>query len=274
MIAALRAQLDERDAVIASLTARVADLEARLGKNSKNSSQPPSSDNPFTKPAPRSLRGKSGRRPGKQPGEPGARLEPRPEPDRVEVHTPDRCAGCGGDLAAAEVVGEQSRQVFDLPPIGVEVTEHRVQSRRCSCGQTTSAAFPAEATAPACYGPGVAALATYLLARQHLPVARTAELLADCLGTPVSTGWLAGLLPLAEARLAGFASYTREQLAAAPVAHFDETGARVAGKLWWVHVACTNSLTLYHRAPSRGHKSADLGGVLPEFTGVAVHDGA
>lgn len=280
VIAGLRAELAqrdrvlaERDAVIESLMARVADLEARLGKNSKNSSKPPSSDNPFTKPAPRSLRPKSGRRPGKQPGDPGARLTPRPDPDEVRLHTPDRCGGCGGDLAAAPVTGEQRRQVFDLPPTRLEVTEHRVQSRRCGCGQTTTAVFPSEATAPACYGPGLAALATYLLARQHLPVARTAELLAECLGAPVSTGWVAGLLPIAEARLAGFASYTRDQLRESPVAHFDETGARVAGKLWWVHVACTESLTLYHRAPSRGEKSMNLGGVLPEFTGVAVHDG-
>jgi hypothetical protein len=128
-------------------------------------------------------------------------------------------------------------------------------------------------TAPTCYGPGVAAVATYLLVRQHVPFARTAELLADCCGVRVSTGWLAGLLPQAEARLAGFARLTQEHLKAAPVAHFDETGARVAGSLWWVHVACTEALTHYHRASGRGANSADLGGVLPGFEGTAVHDG-
>jgi len=106
-----------------------------------------------------------------------------------------------------------------------------------------------------------------------VPFARTAELLADCFGVGVSTGWLAGLLPAAEARLAGFAQVTQEHLKAAPVAHFDETGARVGGKLWWVHVACTDALTRYHRAPGRGANSADLGGVLPGFEGIAVHDG-
>ena len=280
VIAELRAQLAERDAVIASLvarvevlTARVAELEARLGQNSQNSSKPPSSDNPFTKPPPRSLRGKSGRRPGKQTGDPGARLEPRPDPDELVVHVPQRCAGCGGDLVDAPVLAEERRQVFDLPPVRLRVVEHRAQRRGCACGQATAAGFPAEATAPTCYGPGVAALGTYLLARQHLPVARAAELIADCLGAPVSTGWLAGLPSAAAAGLDPFTAQVRQQLQVAPVAHFDETGARVAGKLCWVHVACTDTLTLYHRAPSRGSKSADLGGVLPRFTGVAVHDG-
>jgi transposase len=275
VIEALRAQVAQRDTVIAELLERVAALEARVGKDSKNSSQPPSADNPFTKPSPRSLRQRSGRRPGKQPGSSGAWLEPR-SPDRLEVHVPAECAGCGGDLAGAEIVDEQLRQVFDLPAIRIEVTEHRAQTRRCpriECGQLTTGSFPQAAAAPACYGPGVAAVATYLLVRQHVPFARTAELLADCFGVAVSTGWLAGLLPQAEARLAGFARVTQAHLKAAAVAHFDETGARVAGKLWWVHVACTGTLTHYHRASGRGASSADLGGVLPGFGGVAVHDG-
>lgn len=273
VIASLRAELEQRDAVIEQLLERVAALEARLGKNSSNSSKPPSSDNPFAKPPPRSLRKSSGRRPGKQPGQPGIGLEARAEPDRVEVHVPGCCSGCGGDLGEAELVAEQRRQVFDLPAIRVEVTEHRAQTRRCVCGQQTTASFPAAATAPTCYGAGVAAVATYLLARQHLPVARTAELLAVCFGARVSTGWLAGLLPGAEARLAGFTRLTREQLRAAPVAHFDETGARVAGKLWWVHVASTDTLTSYHRASGRGKDSMNLGQVLPGFDGIAIHDG-
>nr|WP_067442099.1 IS66 family transposase [Nocardioides jensenii] len=280
MIASLREQiaqrdraLAERDAVIASLLGRVEALEARLGKNSSNSSKPPSSDNRFTKPPPRSLRKKSGRSPGKQPGEPGARLEPCPDPDVRRIHDPIRCEDCGADLADAEVVGAQSRQVFDLPPIHLEVVEHVTRTRRCGCGHLSTAAFPTAATAPTCYGPGLAAVGTYLLARQHLPVARAAELLADCFGAEVSTGWLAGLLPGAQTRLAGFTRLTREQLRTAPVVHFDETGARVAGNLWWVHVACTESLTAYHRASGRGKDSMDLGEVLPRFDGIGIHDG-
>jgi transposase len=116
-------------------------------------------------------------------------------------------------------------------------------------------------------------LATYLMARQHLPVERTRELLAAVFGVSVSTGWLATLVPRAAAGLEGFRAAVAAQLRDAPVAHFDETGARVAAHLWWVHVACTDKYTLYHRAPSRGQASMNLGGVLPGFTGVAVHDG-
>lgn len=272
MLAERDRSLQERDRVIAELSARVAELEARLGKNSQNSSKPPSSDG-FTKPAPRSLRRRSGRKPGKQSGEPGARLEPRPDPDEIVVHAPAACGSCGSDLAEAPVVGDQRRQVFDLPPIRLRAVEHRAQQRRCGCGTVTVASFPVEATAPACYGPGVAALGVYLLGRQHLPVQRAAEAMADCFGAPVSTGWVASLLPGAAARLAGFTTAVGEQLRTAPVAHFDETGGRVAGRLRWVHVAATDTLTLYHRAGGRGKDSIDAGGVLPGFGGVAVHDG-
>jgi transposase len=264
--------LAERDRVIAQLSARVAELEARLGKNSQNSSKPPSAD-AFTKPAPRSLRKRSGRRPGKQTGDPGVRLEPRPDPDEVVVHTPAACSSCGSDLAEAPVVGDRRRQVFDLPPIRLRAVEHRAQQRVCGCGRITTAPFPVQASAPVCYGPRVAALGVYLLGRQHLPVDRAAEAMADCFGAPVSTGWLSSLLPSAADRLGGFTTAVRAQLAAAPVAHFDETGGRVAGKLRWVHVAATDTLTLYHRASGRGKDSIDTGGVLPGFAGVAVHDG-
>jgi len=264
--------LAERDALIVALTAKVAELEARLGKNSQNSSKPPSSD-AFVKPPPRSLRRQSGRKPGKQPGDPGFRLQQRPDPDEVRVHVPEVCRGCGDSLQDAAVVGQERRQVFDLPPIELVVIEHQAERRACGCGTVTTAAFPAEATAPTCYGPGVAALGTYLLARQHLPVERAAECMADCFGASVSTGYLASLLPTAADRLEGFLSLVRKELTQAEVAHFDETGGRVKGKLWWIHVACTDRYTLYHLDPRRGKTAMDAAGVLPSFTGVAVHDG-
>jgi len=168
---------------------------------------------------------------------------------------------------------EQSRQVFDLPPIQLMVTEHRAQQRACGCGTVTAAVFPPEASAPTCYGPQIAALGTYLQGRQHLPVERAAEMMADCFGAPVSTGWLSSLLPTASGKLTGFLAYARTQLQDAEVAHFDETGGRVGGKLRWIQVACTDRFTVYHLASGRGKDSMDAGGVLPGFTGVAVHDG-
>jgi transposase len=163
--------------------------------------------------------------------------------------------------------------VFDLPAIRLRVVEHRVQRRICGCGAVTGAPVPPEATAPTCYGPGVAALGVYLLARQHLPVDRAARCLADCFGAPVSTGYLAGLLPAAAARLTDFCARTRAELAEAAVVGVDETGGRVAAGLWWVHVACTDRRTLYHLDPRRGRTAMDAAGVLPACTGIAVHDG-
>ena len=163
--------------------------------------------------------------------------------------------------------------MFDLPPLGLRVTEHRAERRRCACGATTQAGFPAHARAAACYGPGVRALVCYLCVHQHLPVDRAAQLLADVLGAPVATGTLASVVAEGAAGLGGFVEVVRGQLAAAPVAHFDETGARAAGKLHWVHSASTAGLSLLSVHPKRGKVAMDAAGVLPGFAGVAVHDG-
>jgi transposase len=156
----LRAAVSELEAANAGLQARVTELERRLGRDSSNSSKPPSSDG-LGKPvrAQRRDAGQTqGRRPGKQPGAPGAHLAQVAEPDEVCWHTPGRCGGCGADLADAPVVGVEARQVFDLPPLGLLATEHRAERRRCACGTTTAAAFPDHVRAVACYGPGVRAL--------------------------------------------------------------------------------------------------------------------
>ena len=171
------------------------------------------------------------------------------------------------------MVGVEARQVFDLPVIELIAIEHRAQRRACACGVVTRAALPAEATAPTCYGPGVAALAVCLLGRQHLPVERAAECLEEAFGATVSTGWLSWLLPNAAARLEGFLATAREQLAAARVAHFNETGGRVAGKVHWIHLACNDTWTLFHLDRKRGQVAMDAAGVLPDFRGTAIHDG-
>jgi transposase len=276
IIAELRAVNAAQAQAIAALEARVAELERRLGTDSSNSSKPPSSDGlrKPTRPQRRGgERGEGRRQPGKQPGAPGAHLAQVAQPDQVLRHVPDRCGGCGAELAGAVVVGVEARQVFDLPPLRLAVAEHQAERRRCACGTTTQAVFPAEARAAACYGPGVRALCCYLLVHQHLPVDRAAQLLADLLGAPLSTGTLAAVLAEGAAGLSGFLQVAREQVAAAPVAHFDETGARVAGRLHWVHSASTSLLSLFWVHAKRGKVAMDAAGVLPSFAGVAVHDG-
>jgi transposase len=275
VIAELRAANAEQARLIAALQARVGELERRLGKDSSNSSKPPSSDG-LRKPARAERRADERavrRRPGKQPGAPGAHLAQVPQPDEVVWHVPDRCGGCDAELAGAPLAAVETRQVFDLPPLRLQVTEHRAQRRRCGCGTTTAAAFPDHARAAACYGPGVRALVGYLCVHQHLPVDRAAQLLGDVLGASVATGTLASVVAEGAAGLAGFAEVVRQGLAAASVAHFDETGARVAGRLHWVHSASTSLLTLLTVHAKRGQQAMAAAGVLPGFAGVAVHDG-
>jgi transposase len=248
VIVELRAANAEQARLIATVQARVAELERRLGKDSSNSSKPPSSDG-LRKPARterRAAERAERRRPGKQPGAPGAHLAQVADPDEVAWHAPDRCGGCGADLAGAPVAGVEARQVFDLAPLGLRVTEHRAERRRCACGATT---------------------------HQHLPVDRAAQLLADVLGAPLASGTLAAVVAEGAAGLGGFVEVVRERLAAAPVAHFDETGARVAGRLHWVHSASTSLLTLLTVHAKRGKVAMDAAGVLGGFAGVAVHDG-
>ena len=275
VIAELRAANAEQARLIVTLQARLAELERRLGKDSSNSSKPPSSDG-LGKPARAQRRADEQaqrRRPGKQPGAPGAHLAMVAEPDEVVWHTPGRCSQCSADLVLAPVTGVEGRQVFDLPRLRLGVVEHRAERRRCACGTITAARFPDDARAAACYGPGVRALVCYLLVHQHLPVDRAAQLLSDVLGASVATGTLAAMVAEGAKRLDGFIEVVRARLAAAPVAHFDETGTRVAGRLHWVHSASTDLLSLFTVHPKRGKVAMDAAGVLPWFGGVAVHDG-
>jgi transposase len=279
--AAARPSYDELAALVVAqarqievLQARVVELERRLGLNSTNSSKPPSSDG-LGKPPPRSLRQRSGRKPGKQPGTPGTALSLVDDPDERQEHRPVWCTGCHADLADASVVDVVRRQVFDLPPVRVRVIEHQLLACRCVCGAVTPAAAPAGVNAPVQYGPGVAAVAVYLMVAHHVPVQRAAQILADLLGVPVSTGWMAGRIGRTAQALAGFAQRVREAVTTAPVVHFDETGARVCGRNRWIHVACTTGLTVYHLDDKRAGPALEAMGVLPGMAGeqVAVHDG-
>ena len=240
--------------------------------NSQNSSKPPSSDG-YSKPAPKSRRHKSGKKAGKQPGAPGKNLPQVENPDDVVPHAPDHCEHCGESLADAPVIKVIRRQVYDLPSIEAIITEHRAERRRCQCGGETTAPFPAEATGPACYGPNLRALVCYLVVRQHIPIARVAELLRDAYAIPVSAGTIVAMVKEGAALLDGFLASVRDQLGAADVAHADETGLRVESSLHWVHSVSTRFLTLYHLDKKRGTKAMDAMGVLANFTGVLVHDG-
>jgi transposase len=266
------AVIEELRVEVAGLRSEVVELKRRLAQNSRNSSRPPSSDG-LSKPPPRSLRRPSGRKPGGQQGHQGGHLEKVAAPDEVVDHVPLVCAGCQGGLSDEQDVGRLARQVFDLPEIRLRVSEHRAHIRRCECGQETTAAFPEAVTAPAQYGPRVRALGLYLVSYQHLPYARAAAVMSDWLGAPVSTGTLAAFIACGAEDLGPFLDDVHAQITAAPVAHFDETGARAEGKLRWLFSASTSQATFFSLHDKRGCDGLNHAGVLPSFTGVAVHDG-
>lgn len=266
------ATIERLEQRVAVLDAETAELKRRLAQNSRNSSRPPSSDG-LAKPPAKSLRRPSGRKPGGQPGHQGGHLAQVAAPDEVVDHDPAVCGGCRESLDDATVVGHRARQVFDLPEIRLSTVEHRAWTRRCACGHETTAAFPAAVVAAAQYGPRVRALGLYLVAYQHLPYARASQLLSDWLGQAVSTGTLAAFMAQGAEDLRPFLDEVHARIAAAPVAHFDETGARAEGKLRWLFSASTERLTIYSLHDKRGFDGLDHAGVLPAFAGVAVHDG-
>ena len=267
-----QAQIDALRAQVEVLAAEVAELRSRLGQNPRNSSKPPSSEG-LAKPAPRSLRGKGGRKPGRPKGQPGVTMEMTGDPDEVVAHEPGACAGCGKGLFGSMVTGAERRQVVDLPEeVRALVTEHRIISRRCSCGTVTAGAAPRGVTAPVQYGPRISAACAYLWHGQFLSRSRTCEAVSDLFGVPVSEGAVAGMVKRIAGKLGGTLDAIREVLIAAPVAHFDETGFRVAGRLAWVHSASSGKFALITVHPKRGKVAMDAAGVLPEFAGIAVHD--
>ena len=278
----LEVALEQRDR-------RIAELEQRLGQDSSNSSRPPSSDAPWAKqPAKRrSSRVRSGRKPGKQPGAASSSRSLVDDPDeRLEIR-PDRCTSCDASLDGAEECGRQRRQVVDIRPVPPpKVTEYQRVSKVCPCcGAVTTPGWDDEAVpvehaeivaapgSPVRIGSETLARAALLTCAHFLPVGRARDLLAKLCAIDVSTGFLAGIRGRAARRLEKkFLAHMRTLLATAPVLHADETPGRAAGALAYVHVACTDYLTLMH-VGDRTKETIDAGGVLAEFTGVLVRDG-
>ena len=284
--ARLRELLAERDAEIvvlrdqvaglleqaAGLQSQVADLAARVGQNSQNSSKPPSSDG-LAKPAPKSLRKKSGRRPGRPKGQPGATMQLTDSPDRRVRHVPSCCAGCGESLKGAAETGMERRQVTDVKPVEAEVTEHQLVELECGgCGARTKGGAPDGVTAPVQYGPRLAAIGVYLWHGQFLSRDRACQALSDLFGCAPSPGALQSMVKKAAGLVAPAVEAITKALVKAEVAHFDETGFRTAGKLAWVHSASSGKYVLVTVHAKRGKDGMKAAGVLPSFAGIACHD--
>jgi len=256
------------------LAERIEELEDQIAKNSNNSGKPPSSDG-YEKPAPKSRRKRSGKKSGGQEGHPGHTLEMVAKPDKIEPHLVDCCDHCHASLKKEKAVKIERRQVFELPEIHLEVTEHQAEIKVCpKCQQTTTASFPPEVSQPTQYGKKIKSQMAYFHEYQLLPLKRTQETVKDLYGQTVAEGTIVSACK----ELALKAKPANEAIKAhltynEPVECFDETGLRIEGALHWLHVACTRLLTYYEAHKKRGKEAMDAIGILPNFTGRAIHDG-
>lgn len=260
--------------IIALQATRIQDLEDQLAKNSSNSGKPPSSDGLKKPSRTRSLRKSSGKKSGAQPGHPGHRLELSAKPDRIENHPVHHCSHCQASLEEAPLEQLEKRQVYELPPLRLIVTEHQVEVRRCPCcGRTTQAEFPAGITQLTQYGPGFKALLTYLNQRHFIPLERVNEFCEEVFQHSVGAGTIvAANAQVAEAvrpvneRAKQYLIETEETVC------FDESGLKGNQQLLWVFSASTEKATCYHVDPKRGQEGMDRAGILPQRTGNSMHD--
>jgi transposase len=269
----LRAENEPLREQVGQLGTRLHELEGRVSKDSHNSSKPPSTDGYAKKT--RSLRQKSGKKPGGQEGHAGSRRHFVQMPDEIIIVRPKKCAHCQASLQQElPAEGSERRQRIDLPEIKAQVTEYQALDVRCpSCQHVTRGTFPQEVRASIQFGPMLKGIALYLLYGQLLPYARTAELLSDVCGCHLSPGTLEAFVAEGADRLVETEELIKQALRAAEVMGTDETGVRVQGVLHWLHVARTDKLTHYAVHRKRGKAAADAIGILPQFHGIMEHDG-
>ena len=247
-------------------------LKDQLVKNSRNSSKPPSSDG-LKKPSPKSLRPRGKSNPGGQKGHSGSTLKMVDNPNHCVVHSVKQCQKCGHCLADETPIDIEKRQVFDIPPIQMEVTCHQAHTKQCPhCGYLNKVAFPEQVKAPVQYGTRLKAIAVYLRQYQLLPYNRTRELFRDLFSIDLSEGTLTNITNTCSKLLRQPLNQIQKQLEQSKVVHFDETGSSVKGKRQWLHAAATPNLTYYQIHPKRGCDAMDHMDIFPNFNGRAIHD--
>jgi transposase len=266
-------RIDSLSGQLQVISNRVSTLEFQTKKNSTNSHKPPSSDG-LRKPKTNSLREKTGRPTGGQPGHKGHTLHHVSHPDYVIQHPVTTCDGCGESLEHQPVVRVKTRQMFDIPPIQLEVTQHETEVKKCtSCGTKIESAFPEDVQHHVQYGPNVQSMVLYMMHYQLVPFARTKEFFQDFFNLSISEGTLWNIHETFDTYLVDtFEPQARHQILQAPVVHFDETGLRSEGKTQWLHTLSTDQVTLQYVHEKRGTEAINEINLLPKFRGIAVHD--
>jgi transposase len=258
--------------LIEKLFARVEELERRLNKDSHNSSKPPSSDG-LSRKERRVQERRSRKKRGGQNGHEGKQLKMSDTPDHREIHRVSKCHKCNCSLDNIQAKGCRKRQVFDIPPVSLEVTEHQAEYKECPhCGAFTEAQFPDGITRPAQYGSRVKGFITYLSQYQLIPYERVTELLEDLFGVRISTGTIYNTNRQAYEAGAATEEAIRNLLKKQPILHADETGVFIGGLLHWLHVLSDERLTYYGLHTKRGKEAIEDVGIIPEYRVYLMHD--
>jgi transposase len=263
--------LDELVDYPLELQQEVGRLRDSAAQNSRNSSRPPSTDRPET-PKPKSLRQKSGRPSGGQPGHPGHTLQPSEKPQHIQIH-PLRECGCGEDLSQEPALDFERRQIFDLPTLVLECTEHRSEIKECpNCGRTSRAPFPADLNAPVQYGKNFRALLAYLYDAQAGASLRIRQMCQEMFGFAISEATLQKARQEQSAALEPFENRLRDILPQEKILHADETSVPINKVNHWLHTLCTPLLTFFSVQPTRGKEAIQAIGIIPRFVGWLMHD--
>ncbi len=262
----LKKENAELKALLKKALDRIDELERKLNLTSEISNRPPSSDGLKKKPAPQSLREKSGKKSGGQPGHKGVSLKQSSNPHHIKRHKTNTCSGCKKSLSEVPINKIIKRQIIDIPTPIVEVTEHQAEVKVCTCGKKNTADFPDKVNAPVQYGDNIATIAGYLSLQQFVPEKRLQEVFQDIFQLKISKATLANMVKKLAKAISPIQQQTLQDLKGAPVKHLDETGLRIAGKLWWLHSISHGGATCYRISKKRGE-------MFDGLTGVAVHDG-
>jgi len=248
---------------------RIKKLEAQINKNSRNSSKPPSSDSPFKNKDKKKKKQSSGVKKKRK----GTTLKQVEDPDEVVKYKVDFCEHCQSDLSAVNIQTLDKRQVTDLPPIKAYTIEYQGEVKECPhCHKITKAVFPEGVTHKVQYGSGIQAAAVYLRNYQLIPLKRTIELFQDLFNIHLSEGTIVNMTTRCADNLSGFMEIVKQKLITAKIMHNDETGINIRGILHWLHTAGNKDYTYLFPHKRRGRIAFDKIGILPDFTGVSVHD--
>ena len=257
---------------IEELLQRIDELTCK-GKNSQNSSKPPSSDGYGKKPAPKSLKKPSGKKQGGQSGHKGSSLKITREPDEVVPHYPVVCQGCPNRGKCVQHICE-SRYVVDIE-VKTVVTQHRQMECKCPMlsGKPIRGSFPPDITATKQYGTNVTALASVLSAVGMMSMERIHQVLYNITGElDVNAGTVRNMLHRLWLSSKAASNYIHDRVMQLPLLNCDETGLRVEGTLHWLHCACDSKWSYYFLHEKRGFDAINAMGILPDYKGTMVHD--